>query len=447
MPGVTETLFTVLLAAFLVIPLAGIPVLSAYKLFASSKKIGGLRLGLTIVLFTISLVALVVFKARLVEVLLPLIFAMVILYPMLFLGGTVKERIVLGLANYVILSFSGLFSLVIMAPELAKLPLLPVPSLLLVCALTVTIYVVSALFLIHVLTEGRRCMPRQYWVGAVIVFSFLGLGAPFLINSGILLSEIDNSFLPTNMLSLGVLIVWVLLYFCFYFLCQYFSKAAEAQALAIQNDLIERYLLRKQASDERIKELSHDLRHSLAQWRTLAEEKGNATALQSIAECEKQLQSSVLIDVENEAANALINQKSWEANQLSIEFLVEGAFHQDLLVSTLDLCSLLGNLLDNALEAAAPVETKSLRRVKLSLKRKGNLLIVMVENGYAKTPVLKNGVLVSSKNDKEFHSLGIRSIQRIADAYEGVANYSFKDGCFKATVMLCGYATVLSGKN
>ena len=77
--------------------------------------------------------------------------------------------------------------------------------------------------------------------------------------------------------------------------------------------------------------------------------------------------------------------------------LVDGIFHKDLLMSRLDLCSLLGNLLDNDIEAAAQAETEALRRVKLSVRRKGNSLILAVENDYAIEPVLENGIFVTSK--------------------------------------------------
>lgn len=247
-----------------------------------------------------------------------------------------------------------------------------------------------------------------------------------------------------SILSAGLLIIWLLLYFTFYFICRYFSKTKEANALLVQNDRIEQYLLEKQASDERIKILSHDLKHSLVQWRELAEEKNNLNALHDISDYDEQLLSSLLINVENENANAIINQKSWEADQAKVEFQVDGIFHDDLLISKLDLCSLLGNLLDNALEAAVQAEAKELRRVKLFIRRKGNLLILISENGYAIEPVLENGIFVTHKKDKNLHALGMRSIEAVVEKYDGVINHSYKNNWFKITIMLRSYQNVLS---
>ena len=283
----------------------------------------------------------------------------------------------------------------------------------------------------------------------MIGFAVVVIGLVILNNLSAWIKEPERLYSYVAIGSLSFLAVWLLLYFVFYFVCRYVSKTAEIDMLAFQNDMIERYILRKQASDNRIKILSHDLKHSLVQWRTLAEEKGDENALQSISEYERQLSDTLLINVENESANAIINQKYWEANQAHVEFQVNGAFHKDLCMSKLDLCSLLGNLLDNAIEAAAQAETEDLRLVRLAIRRKGNLLILIVENGYKFEPVLEDGDFATRKEDKDYHAIGTLSIRYMAEKYAGVASNSYENNWFKATVMLCGYtnSNVLSDEN
>ncbi|MCL2343524.1 MAG: GHKL domain-containing protein [Firmicutes bacterium] len=131
------------------------------------------------------------------------------------------------------------------------------------------------------------------------------------------------------------------------------SRALKTEAELSDASKVQYYMQCKQESDERVQVLSHDLKHSLIQWRKLAEEKGDADTLESISEYERQLYSCAMVNVENESANAVINEKCLEARQAQVEFQVDGAFYEDLCISKLDLCSLLGNLLDNAIEAAA----------------------------------------------------------------------------------------------
>ncbi|MCL2052551.1 MAG: GHKL domain-containing protein [Lachnospiraceae bacterium] len=373
-----------------------------------------------------------------------LFFIVIILYPVIFMGGKRKEQIFFGIVSAVLFQFSFLLSLVLLYPR-RNLMTDSLAATLVIFILFITIYAALMLVFAHLNTDGKRYIPSKYWTGMIICFSIVLVNF-HLISFAIGLNTTDRFHTYLVILTFGFLMMWSLLYLIFYFVCRYFSKATEANTLIIQNEMIERYMLRKQASDERIQILSHDLKHSLTQWRRLAEEKGDENALQNITEYEKQLFSALLVNVENESANAIINQKYWEAGQKKVKFIIDGVFQKDLLISKLDLCSLLGNLLDNAIEAAQLAETDALRYVKMVIRRKGNLLIIIAENGYAITPAIENGVFMTHKKNKDLHGIGMLSIRYVADKYNGVVTNSFEDNLFKTTLMLKGYQNVLSNE-
>lgn len=109
---------------------------------------------------------------------------------------------------------------------------------------------------------------------------------------------------------------------------------------------------------------------------------------------------------------------------------------------------MIGNLLDNAIEAASHEGVcDNLRSVKFTSKRKGNLLMLVVENGYAIKPVLEGNRFKTTKKQSEHHGIGTRSIQYIADKYSGVIDMSFLNNWFIVTILLNGYQTGLSNKN
>lgn len=93
------------------------------------------------------------------------------------------------------------------------------------------------------------------------------------------------------------------------------------------------------------------------------------------------------------------------------------------------------------------MESKALRTVKLEIKRKGNILMIIVENGYRITPIIRNGVFLSTKKDKEHHAIGMISIRRVAEKYHGTIHNFYENNWFKATVMMTGYKNLLSDKN
>lgn len=421
-----------------------------FKIIGFSQKWRGLNLVFVILFVTVieASLELVTFNIASFHWVGNLIFVVFILYPVIFMGGKFKEKILFGIVNLAIFMFSTLLTGSILSPE----RLVTYTSetswltmLLLSCALIVLIYAILVFAITHLNTEGKHYIPHKYWtsmiicssiifVGLILIYNFYALGKPEKFRTYLML------------FTFVFLIIWFMSYFIFYFACQYFYKTNEANTLAIQYDMIERYMLRKQASDERVKVLSHDLKHSLTQWRLLVEEKGDANALHGILEYEEQLSSTLLINVQNESANAIINQKYLEAQQFKTEFLVDGVFYNDMIISKLDVCSLIGNLLDNAIEAAGKVESEDLRRVKLYIKRKSNILILVVENSYAIEPILENGIFVTSKKDKDHHAIGMRSIHYIAEKYNGTVNNIFENNWFKSTVMLSGYQNLLSDK-
>ena len=429
-----------------------------YKTIGFNEKWRGRRLILVMLSFSIIVAIpsmITINVPKFIEIPAGLIFCLVmILYPVFFMGSGRKERLFFGIVNFAMYMFALTFDGVVFNAIIKMLSNIQVVSTfyeihivhgpvwlvgLLMFLPFFVIYALLVLIITRLSTTGRRFIPRQYWLGMMIGFTAVVAALVVEENLGSWIRDPNQIFHYVMVGSLILLVVWLLLYFIFYFVCRYFSKAAEADILAVQNEMMERYILRRQASDERIKILSHDLKHSLLQWRALAQEKGDANALQSISEYEGQLSSSLLVNVANESANAIINQKVWEAGQEQVEIQIDGTFYEDLCMSKMDLCSLLGNLLDNAIEAAAQIETNNLRRVKLSIRRKGNLLILLVENGYKFKPVIEDGGFVTRKKDKDSHAIGTLSIRYITEKYVGIVRNSYEDNWFKATVMLCGY--------
>lgn len=448
MNAVAAIVSAVLLEIFLMIAVTCVQTFFCSKTIGLSQKWRGRRLALVIVLFGVIEAALELAAINLANlfgaVSVYVFFAVIILYPAVVMAGEMKIRIFFGVVNCAVFLFTSLLTTVILIPLIATARNSWLTAFLM-SGIVLVVYTVLILGITHFSTEGKRYLPPKFWTGFTVCFCIIIVGGLVVVRIMGLFTEVKPLQLFLAIATLAFFAVSLLIYIAFYFSCKYFTKSAEAGALAIQNDLTEKYLLRKQASDERIQILSHDLKHSLAQWRALAEEKSDAGALQTISEYEEELRASILIQSGNETANAILNQKRWEAGQKGLEFSVDGVFHEDLLVSKLDLCSLLGNLIDNAIEAAAEADEDH-GYVNLSIRRKGNLLIVAVENGYGAEPVLQNGAFLTTKRDDGLHAIGTRSIEYAAEKYNGAVDHSYKDHVFKTTVMLCGYSSGFSDK-
>ena len=101
-----------------------------------------------------------------------------------------------------------------------------------------------------------------------------------------------------------------------------------------------------------------------------------------------------------------------------------------------DFCVLLGNLLENAVEACErQKEGPKYLRVKAMMQGE-RVIAVTVKNSFGEPPVQKGRQFLSQKHDGE--GIGTASVTYIAEKYNGVARFETGDHAFTASVMLCG---------
>lgn len=137
----------------------------------------------------------------------------------------------------------------------------------------------------------------------------------------------------------------------------------------------------------------------------------------------------------DKAIDYLISSKIALAVQEHIQTKVNVEYPRNTNIRSVDLTTILGNLLENALEAAETVPER-LRFLHLTVRRINAMLIIKVENGYSEAPTQKNGNLLTSKIDKDFHGWGLKSVQTAAERYDGAVNIDYVDGIFKTVVTL-----------
>ena len=100
---------------------------------------------------------------------------------------------------------------------------------------------------------------------------------------------------------------------------------------------------------------------------------------------------------------------------------------ENKLISDFDLCTVVANLIDNAIEAASQTEEKY---VDLMIEEKSGRLVITVKN--SSLPV--DDDLHTTKEDAENHGLGIKNVKAIADKYDGDTVFEYNNGVFVSIV-------------
>lgn len=137
----------------------------------------------------------------------------------------------------------------------------------------------------------------------------------------------------------------------------------------------------------------------------------------------------------DKAIDYLVSSKMALAEQEHILTKVNIEYPHNTNIRSVDLTAILGNLLDNALEAAETAPD-GLRFLNLTVRRINAMLIIKVENGCGKTPAQKDGNLLTSKTDAAFHGWGLKSVRTAAERYDGAVNTEYADGIFRTVVTL-----------
>ena len=145
-------------------------------------------------------------------------------------------------------------------------------------------------------------------------------------------------------------------------------------------------------------------------------------------------QGSDFIDVHNTIVNVVLNQKYRLATQKGIKIIFDIMDFSEIKLDDQDVVILLSNLLDNAIEATAKETAHKV--IKIKLLNKNDTVIISISNRISKPVKIVNGMIQTSKSDKENHGIGLNNIMTIVKKYDGDARMRYKDGWFYYTAIL-----------
>ena len=126
---------------------------------------------------------------------------------------------------------------------------------------------------------------------------------------------------------------------------------------------------------------------------------------------------------DNKVLSVLMNHKAAKARQTGITFDTE-IMTSVTPFSDSDLCALLGNILENAIEACAGHEKPY---IFFSIKKANGRLLITCDNTFTIPPVFEKGSLVTTKADKAYHGIGTKTIRSIVENYQGTVSFTADD--------------------
>ena len=133
--------------------------------------------------------------------------------------------------------------------------------------------------------------------------------------------------------------------------------------------------------------------------------------------------------------DAILNSKLSLIKSKNITVNAKATVPAELRISEIDLCAIIGNLLDNAMEACLRQDESEDRFIRVYIGILKKQLYICVTNSVG-GEVKKVGKTYLSTKDSDAHGFGLMRIDRLADKYDGYVNRQNEEGAFATEVML-----------
>ncbi|MBQ3029989.1 MAG: sensor histidine kinase [Agathobacter sp.] len=285
----------------------------------------------------------------------------------------------------------------------------------------------------HMPADGYLDVNRKDWITALfiatIVFavsniSFVTRDTPF---SGAYSQEIAN--IRTLVDISGV----AMLYAHFVLCCE---NKIRMELESVQNVLQNQYQQYKQSREsiELINYKYHDLKHQIEVLRKEQDpEKRNAFLNQMEDEIKQ-------YELQNKTGNGVLDtvltSKSMycDSHGITLTSVVDGSLLD--FMETMDICSIFGNALDNAIESVLKLEDKEKRLIHVTVSKQKAFLMIRVENYFEGGLDYDQGLLKTTKKEKQFHGYGIKSIRYTVNKYDGAVDIDTQDNWFNLKILI-----------
>ena len=215
----------------------------------------------------------------------------------------------------------------------------------------------------------------------------------------------------------------------------FFSKQIDKRIAAYQRELIETHYREVENMYRQIRGWRHDYRNHIQTMKVLAAN-GDMDALKVyLDELDTDLNTvDTVVKTGNPMADAILNSKISLARSRNIPTQVDAHIPVKLKMSELDLCCIIGNLFDNAMEASMALpEEKRLIRVYMDVK--GTQLYISFTNFTAAKKLSKVGKGFKTSKG-EGHGFGLVRIDDIVSRYDGYLSRNSEDGAFTTEILI-----------
>ena len=214
------------------------------------------------------------------------------------------------------------------------------------------------------------------------------------------------------------------------------SRAIHKELEAVQNTLQSQYQQYKQSREsiDLINMRYHDLKHQI---QYLKDEQDTKKRNEFLDQIESDIKK---FELQNKTGNAVLDTiltgKSLYCYKhgITMTSVADGKLLD--FMNVVDICSIFGNALDNAIESVMQISDKEKRLIHVTVSSLNDFVMIRIENYYEGKLLTDGDDYLTTKDDKHFHGYGIKSIKYTADKYDGAVYINTNDNWFDIKIAI-----------
>lgn len=188
------------------------------------------------------------------------------------------------------------------------------------------------------------------------------------------------------------------------------------------------------ANIDLINQKCHDLKHQVHALRHISDDGYRKRVLEDI-------ESSVMIydsmaKTGNAVLDTIITERSLNCQKYGIEWTCMADASGLDFIDTIDLYTIMGNILDNAIECVRNLEDPDRRVISLNVQTREGIIIIRASNYYEQEIEMKEGFPQTNKPDKDYHGFGTKSISKTIEKYGGSVSYNTDNHIFTVCMII-----------
>lgn len=274
----------------------------------------------------------------------------------------------------------------------------------------------------------RRTLQRNYLIALFTITTIM-----FIITVLITFIDIKNNAVNSIVSILFftvMLILLMIIFFGTFKLTEYYENQEELKLTTLKNQMLEKSMSETEQTFMLWKKSMHDYKHNIANLMSLANN-NDIEGIKQYLQSENKLLTKKLFYYKtgNDTIDTILNIKQRTAEDKGITFIITAKIPDNCIVKSAHFASILGNLLDNAIEASIDEEAPF---VEVKIKPVKSYLMIVVSNKCTKS----NIELKTTKSDKQLHGIGINSVKQTVKEYKGTFLTDHTDGIFNAEIMI-----------